>query len=144
MPSQQGAFNSVPQFIQAGKVAIVSCHASHQFPYPLYWVQFRAVGRKEIQQETLEALFPPRMVELGMVVASIVDDEHYLSSGMRTDRTQITNKEKEAFRIEFVGSMEHELSISESYRPEEADALSGGVVIVNGVFDLPRHPHATP
>ena len=53
-------------------------------------------------------------------------------------------KDKEALGIELLGPVIHELAIPQPHGSEVADALSGGMMIDHGIFDLRRNPHAAP
>ena len=58
------------------EVAIVQATTACELPHSLDQIEFGTVQGKEIQSKVMGVLFPPRSVQAGVVITSIVDDDH--------------------------------------------------------------------
>ena len=68
------------------EVAVVKTKAASQFPNSLDRVEFRTVGRQEIESERRRLLLAPWTVESGMVIAGVVADGHHAPTGTSAGR----------------------------------------------------------
>ena len=62
--------------LQSCEITVVQAATPSQFPDPFDRIEFRTVGRKKVQAKVTGDLSPPRLMEFGMVIASVVDDDH--------------------------------------------------------------------
>ena len=79
-PTTQTRFNGQHDVTQVGKISVVQATAANQFPNPFDGIEFRAIGRQKMQTKVLSDLSAPVFMETGMMIASIVGDDHSLAS----------------------------------------------------------------
>ncbi len=75
-PSVEHTFNGIDHILQFGEVSVMSSFSPRDLPNSLNGIEFRAVGRHELQRKSLMATQPPVSMKLGMVVSDVIDDEH--------------------------------------------------------------------
>jgi hypothetical protein len=128
--------------LQLGKVTVMETAAAREFPNALDRIQFRAVGRQEIQREALGALLPPLSVKSSMVVLGIVRDHHHAPRRSGGDRLQRLEKLPAGNGIELTClAPKEEPSVAQANGAKIANAVSAGVVVQDRVSDFGRHPH---
>jgi hypothetical protein len=77
--------------IQRREVLVVEAETARELPDSLDWIEFRALRWKEVEFEWLGHVFPPVLVEPGMVVLRVIGDHHYPSpcrGGLVSNRTE--------------------------------------------------------
>jgi len=142
-PLVEHTLNGTDHILQLGKVSVMSSFSSRDLPNPLNGIEFRTVGRHELQRKSLMAAQPPFCMKLGMVVSDVVDDQHNPPSRVRADLAQVFEEAKECLPIELVCfSAIDELAISDSHCSEISHALSCRMMEYNRVFHIFRNPHA--
>ena len=123
VPSREGPLNGFSHLHERCEIPIMGSKSAREFPHALYRVQVRAVRWKEVHGEAMSAFLQPALVELGVVVTGIIQNEFHPSPCMTADRSKITQENKEGFSIELLSSMEHKLSIPEPYGTEVTDTF---------------------
>jgi nicotinic acid phosphoribosyltransferase len=83
-------------------------------------------------------------MDFGVMVLGIIQNHMHCFSSVAANASKVAHEKKETFGIEFLGTMEHELAIPQSYGSEVADASAGWVVVNHGVFHFLGNPHAAP
>lgn len=142
-PSVEYTFNGIDHILQLGEVSVMSSFSPRDLPNPLDGVEFRAVGRHELQRKSLMTVQSPFSMKLSMVVSDVVDDQHNPPSRVRTDLAQVFEEAKECLPVELVCfSAIDELAISDSHCSEISHALSCWMMENNRVFHIFRNPHA--
>src|SRR5450755_2004510 len=94
-PGCELGFNRADDVLEIGEVAIVQATTACELPHSLDRIEFGTVRGKEIQSKVMGVLFPPRSVQAGVVITSIVGDDH--------GGAELLEKLKEAGSIEFAG-----------------------------------------
>lgn len=123
----------------------MSSFSSRDLPNPLNGIEFRAVGRHELQRKSLMASQSPFSMKLRMVVSDVVDDQHNPPARVRADLAQVFEKAEKCLSVELVCfSAIDELAISDSHCSEISHALSCRMMEYNRVFHIFRNPHAAP
>src|ERR1035437_1002727 len=129
--------------LQRREVLIVQAPAAKQFPHALDGIEFRAIGRQEVQAEVAGHFLPPRCVQLCMMVAGIVADDD-LPAGVAAEPLQFAQERPASLRIEHAFRPRHDqFAVRQAHRPEEADALARRRVLADRIGDLGRNPEAT-
>ena len=142
-PSVEYIFNGIDHILQPGEVSVMSSFSPRDLPNPLDGVEFRAVGRHELQRKSLMAVQSPFSMKLSMVVSDVVDDQHNPPSRVRADLPQVFEEAKKCLPIELVCfSAIDELAISDSHCTKISHALSCRMMEHNRVFHIFRNPHA--
>jgi len=70
----------------------VKSQPAHQLPDAFDRVEFRAVGRQEMQDEAVSDLLPPWGMKYRVMVFGIVDDDHDLAAGPATGCVKSSEK----------------------------------------------------
>lgn len=142
-PGCELGFNRADDVLEIGEVAIVQATTACELPHSLDRIEFGTVRGKEIQSKVMGVLFPPRSVQAGVVITSIVGDDHNPSPSPAAGGAELLEKLKEAGSIEFAGfPTEHKAPIPQAHGPEIAHTLAGGGVQEDRVLDFWRDPHA--
>jgi len=117
---------------------------TREFPDALRGVQFRAVGRQEVQAETFRLLLPPVPVQSGVVIAGVVGNHHHLSIRASADGTKLLQELPAGQGVELARlTPEEELAVAQADRSIIAHAHPGGLVQQHGVLGFGRNPHPT-
>ena len=88
-----------------------------EFPNALRGVQFRAVGRQEVQAETFRLLLPPVSVQSGVVISGVVGNHHHLSSRARAGSTKLFQELPAGQGVELARlGPEEELAVAQANR----------------------------
>ena len=115
---------------------------TREFPDALRRVQLRAVGRQEIQAETLRLLLSPIPVQSGVVIAGVVGNHYHLSIRVSAAGTQLLQEPPAGQGVELARlTPEEESAVAQADRSIVAHALAGGLVKQHGVLGLGRDPH---
>jgi len=130
---------------QSGEVLIMGSLAPSELPEALNGIEFGAVWRHELQGEFVAALLTPGLVQQGMVVAHIVNDQHHLSFCVAADLPKSFEKAEKGLGIEDIFlPLVPKLAVTYPNGPIVAHALTGGIVHDHRVLGLRGYPHATP
>jgi len=117
---------------------------TREFPDALRGVQFRAVGRQEVQAETFRLLLPPVAVQSGVVISGVVGNHHRLSIRASAGGTKLFQELPAGQGVELAHlTSEEELAVAQADRSIIAHALPGGLVKQHGVLGFERDPHPT-
>ena len=117
---------------------------ARQFPDALGGVQFRAVGRQEIQAEALGFLLSPVPVQAGVMILGVVGNHHCPSRPARAGRTELLQELPAGQGVELPGLRpEEEATIAQADRSMVAHALAIGRVKQYRVAGFGRDPHLT-
>jgi hypothetical protein len=117
---------------------------TREFPDTFRGVQFRAVGRQEVQVEAFRLLLPPVVVQPGVVIAGVVGNHHHLSSPASAAGTELLQELPAGQGVEFARLPPKEKSaVTQTNRSIVAHALVGGRMKQRGVLGLGRDPHST-
>lgn len=144
-PSVEHAFNGIDHILQLGEVSVMSSFSPRDLPNSLDGVEFRAIGRHELQCKSPMAVQPPFSMKLSMVVSDVVDDQYNPPSRVRADLAQVFEEAEKCLPIELVRfSAIDELAIPDSHCSEISYALSCRMVKDDRVFHFFRNPHAAP
>lgn len=142
-PSVEHTFNGIDHILQLGEVSVMGSFSPRDLPDSLNGIEFRAVGRHELQRKSLMTAQSPFSMKLSMVVSDVVDDQHNPPSRVRADSAQVFDELKECLPIELVGfSAIDEFTISDSHCSEIPYTLSCRMMEYNRVFHFFRNPHA--
>jgi hypothetical protein len=95
-PVRKLGFNRADDILEVGEVAIVQATTASELPYSLDRIEFGTVRGKEIQSKVMGVLFPPWSVQAGVVITSVVGDDHNPSPGSAAGRAELLEKLKEA------------------------------------------------
>src|SRR5580704_9658368 len=76
-PRFKGWFNRRDDLLQDCKITVVNAATPGEFPDPFDRIEFRTVGRQKVQAKVTGDFPPPWLMELGMVITGIVDDDHH-------------------------------------------------------------------
>jgi hypothetical protein len=71
-PGCELGFKRADDVLEIGEVAIVQATTACELPHSLDRIEFGTVRGKEIQSKVMGVLFPPRSVQAGAVITSIV------------------------------------------------------------------------
>jgi hypothetical protein len=135
-------FDDLDDGFELGEVLVVQTSASRLLPDSFDRVQIRAVRRQIIQGEGWLLLFPPLLMQKGVVVFGIVADDDHLSAFAPAARCQLLEKIPKALGVEFrLFAPDDELAVAQAHRAKVADALACGMVQANRIVDLWRDPH---
>jgi hypothetical protein len=127
--------------IQSCEIAVVKTAPPSQLPDPFDRIEFRTVGRQEVQAKMIRDLSSPSHMQVGMVIASVVEDHHHFPA-WATAALQFPVKIPAGAGVKHtVGPGQDQLAISEAYGPEKADALSRRRMQANRIGYLGRNPH---
>src|SRR5208282_5126539 len=117
---------------------------TRELPDALRGVQFRTVGRQEVQAETFRRLLPPIAVQSGVVVSGVVSNHHHLSSRASAGGTKFFQELPAGHGVELARlTPEEELAVAEADRSLVAHALPGRLVKQHRVLGFGRDPQAT-
>src|SRR5678815_1438804 len=75
-PGKKAGLDRGDDVIEGWEVVIMQARAPNQFPNALDGVEFRAVGREEVQSKVTGYLLSPLGVKSGMMITRIVGDDH--------------------------------------------------------------------
>ena len=115
-----------------------------EFPDALRGVQFRAVGRQEVQAETFRLLLSPVAVQLGVVISRVVGNHHHRSSAASAAGTKLLQELPAGQGVELARfAPEEKAAVAQTDRSLIAHAFPGGRVKQHGVLGLGGDPHAT-
>jgi hypothetical protein len=118
-------------------------HSAGHSPDSLDWIQLRTVGWQVQEREPPLRLFSPLLVKAGMMVPGVVDDDHDSPLRVRRDPPQILDEAEVSLSIKLIFfSNRHEFAVTQAYRSEVTDAVSGRVVKQNRVLVFRCHPHS--
>ena len=116
-----------------------------QLPYSLDRVEFRAVGREEVQAEVFRVALAPVSMENAMVVLGIVKDDGHRAVRPEGNTSQLAEESKEGLGVEaLVLTPVHQLAIPQPYSSKVSDTFSRRMVQQHRVANLGRHPQAAP
>jgi hypothetical protein len=88
-------------------------------------------------------LVPPGLVDSGMMIGSIVGNDHHVATGNTTGSAQLSQELETSLPVKPLGfPPKHKAAIAQTYCPEVAHALAGGGVKENGILDFRWYPHA--
>ena len=83
-------------------------------------------------------------MQLCVMILCIIENNFHLSSRVAAYGPEVAHKEKKAFGIKLLGTVEQKLAVAQADRPEIADAFACRVVTDNRLFHFTMNPHATP
>ena len=64
--------------VQLGEVLVVRTATANEFPNALDRIEFRAVGRQEMEDKTARDFLRPGLIQTGVVIAGVIDDHDQL------------------------------------------------------------------
>jgi len=124
------------------EVSIVQASTTREFPDALGGVQVRAVSREVIEREAGRVLLPPVAMEAGMVVLSVVGDDHDASIGSGACRLQVPEELPAREGVELVRlAPKEELAIAQADGAEIPHTAPGGIMKEHWVLSFRRDPH---
>jgi len=130
--------------VQCGKVAIVQTAATDQLPNALYRIELGTVGRQKVETKVIGDFLPPALMKRGMMITSIVDNDHRLSPTPAAYTFELPEELPTGACVKHAfGWRHHQLAILEPHRAEKADALSSRSVQTDWIIDFRRNPQAT-
>lgn len=142
-PSIKAWRNCRDHVLQRREVLVVNAAAADQFPHPLDGIEFRTVGRQKVELEVAANLFPPSLVQAGVVIAGIVDDHDHLAARCSGDALDSSVEGPAGAGVKHALGLGHdELAIPQSDRPKLTDALARRGVEADRIVYLRGHPHA--
>ena len=116
--------------------------ATREFPDAFRRIQFRTVGRQEVQAETFGLLLPPLSVQSGVVISGVVGHHHHLSMRASAGGAKPLQELPAAQGVELARlTPEEEASVAQADRSIIAHALPGGRVKQHGVLGFGGDPH---
>ena len=131
------SLNCHDDFFEFGKVSIVQAKPPGELLDPFDRIQLGAVRWQEVQREARGLLLAPKLMQMGMMVSGVVDDDHNAVAASHTDAPQITKKVKEGGTIELLPFLaKHEPAVTQSHSAKVPHALACGGVQQDGIFDF--------
>ena len=117
---------------------------TRELPDALRGVQFRTVGRQEIQAKMFRLLLPPIAVQSGMVISGVVGNHHYPSSRASAGGAKLFQELPASQGVELARLLpEEESAVAQADRSIIAHTLAGRLVKQHGVLGFGRDPHST-
>jgi hypothetical protein len=93
LPLSELRFDGQHDIVQFWEVTVMDGESAGQLSHPLEGIQVRAVGWQEVQDKAAGlGLMAPVAVHPCVVVAGVIDDHHYFSSGAGAAGTQLLEK----------------------------------------------------
>jgi len=142
-PSGQAGLDGGNDGGKIREVLIVQAAAANQFPDPLDGIEFRAVGRQEMEAKMTGDLLPPCFMKVGVMIARVIADDDNLAVLARGKALEFAEELPAGGGIEHSLGLRHQqLSIGKTNRAKEADAFTRRGVAANRIANLRRHPQA--
>ena len=130
---------------QLGKVLVVEAAPANQFPDPFDGIEFGTIGREEVENKVVRDFVAPFFVQTGVVIASVVDDHDYLSSGGLGDAFDLSIEVPASAGIQHPLRRRHDqFPVLQAHRTKVTDAFARWRMKADRVSDLRRNPHAAP
>ena len=141
-PSQELVLYRSANLIEARKVVVMQAKTAGQFPDPLDGIEVGAVRGQVVQREDFGLGLTPRQVKLGMMIFGVVGDDDDAATATTTGGFKVEKERGESLAVKDSGiALDHEPAGAQIHRPEVANALAGGMMEANRVFDLGGDPH---
>ena len=142
-PSKKGRCDRSDDVVECWEVLIVKAPSADEFPHPLDRIEYRAVGRQEMQSEVAGNFSTPSCVDGCVMIPGIVDDHDRTPTAFATEAFQFSQEVPTGLRVEHsLGSGHHEFPVPQTYCAEETDGFARGCVLADGVTHFRRNPHA--
>jgi len=142
-PDGELCVDDLDEFVEGGKVPIVQPELTQEFPHAFNRIEYRAVGRQEMQSEVAGNFSTPSCVDGCVMIPGIVDDHDRTPTAFATEAFQFAQEVPTGLRVEHsLGSGHHEFPVPQTYCAEEADGFARGCVLADGVTHFRRNPHA--
>ena len=127
---------------QGCEIAVMKTAPPGQLPNPFDRIEFRAVGRQKMQGEVANHCASPSFMKVGMVIASIVDDDHHFPAWTAVALQFPVEVPAGAGVKRAIGPGHDQFAVLEAHGAEKADALSRRSMQTNRIVHFGRHPHA--
>lgn len=124
------------------KVPVVETQPAHEFPDAFDRVEFRAIGRQEMQHEVVGDRLPPWGMKCRVMVLGIVDDNHDLAASPATGCVESPEESLAGLSIKPVfGPGRHQFAVAQPDGAEVTDAFARGCMQTDRIRCLGRNPH---
>jgi hypothetical protein len=124
------------------EVPVMETQAPSEFPDSLDGVKVRAIRRKEEQLECWLLFSSPCFVHAGVMISSVIDDNHDASTGTTGYLPQVSEKAPGGLGVEFPWFLLGvELAVAKANGPEIPHRLARRVVQQDRIPDFRRNPH---
>ena len=98
--------------VKRREVPVVRGLPTREFPHSLDRIEFRTVGWEKLQREARLGFAAPVLVQSGMVVRGIVEDNNGPATSVTTDLAQVLEKREKGIAIELgYLPLEHKFSV---------------------------------
>lgn len=135
-------FDSGDYLIERRKISIMGAQPSRELPHAFDGIEFRTVGRKEDECAIFLTQLSPFLVQLGVMEAGIVENDHDLPIGTNGSPSKFFEECRKSLSVEcFHLSTPDKLAIAESHGPEIPDTFPCRRVQKYRIFDLRWNPH---
>ena len=95
------------------EVPVVRGLPTRELPCALDRIEFRTVGREKLQREARLGFAAPVLMQAGMMVRGIVEDDNDTTTGVTTDLAQVLKKREKGVAIELgFLPVEHKFPVS--------------------------------
>jgi hypothetical protein len=131
------------QSIESWEVSVVGAVSARELPYAFDMIEFRAIGRKEVESQVL-AVLPQPGFEVGrMMIAGVVQDyQHLLAFPPTPDK--VFEKRMEGGSVEFPLTSYCQPPVRRTNSAKDGDAFAGWRVQNNRVRIFGGYPHGAP
>ena len=141
-PNPKSRLNCRNEFVQIREVTIVETATPDQLPHAFDRIEFWTVWRQEMQAEVVGHQAAPGRMQVGMVIASVVqDDDHFPMRAVVPSEFGVEIPAGVGVK-DAIGSGHDQLAVVEAYRAEKTDALACRRMEANGVSQFRRNPQA--
>lgn len=94
--------------VQSWEVLIVQAPAAKQLPHPFNGIKLRAIRGQELEAEVGRHFPSPRRVQLGVMVAGIIADEHDLATGGAAQTLQFAQEGPASLGVKHALRLRHD------------------------------------
>jgi hypothetical protein len=131
------------EFIEKGKVAIVSAKATNQLPDSLDGIELRAVRREKVKAQAMAMLIQPGLEQAGVMPPGVVENYDHLFPSPQLAQDLLQEDEK-GLGTELLGSLGYQSPVADANGPKDTDTFPGRCMENHRVSILWRHPHGAP
>jgi hypothetical protein len=126
------------------EIAIVETKAACELPDSFDGIKFWTVGWEKVQFKTAGVRFPPEPVESGMMIGSVVGNDHHAAARNPTGSAQLPEKLETRLPIKSPSfPPKHKTPVAQTDRAEISDTFAGRRVKQHRILDFWRNPRAT-
>jgi len=128
------------QVIKLWEIAIVRTEAARELPNPFNRVQFRAVGRKKVEPQSIAMFSEPWPQLFGMMPAGVINDDNHFSS-FSAMAYELRQKTLERLSIKRFLQTRNKPPIVYTNSTKDTDAFACRCMQDNRINSFWRYPH---